>query len=171
MLWSQSTETASHHFPGALNVVVILMLDKILSISIYTQTPMHILWYLLVEHFVGLVSLITHCLTHYPAGTEGMETSTQNNVVGNINIHWLKAIKQENRNISRLSCNKNLASHMQNVVLANLHHLQYMCANSYWSLLQIRCWEKKNKLTDWNLWRKFHRHVYTLQLLISLEAS
>lgn len=28
------------------------------------------LWYLLVQHFIGLMSLITHRLTHYPAGTE-----------------------------------------------------------------------------------------------------
>lgn len=44
------------------------------STSIFTQvvTPMQVqtLEYLLVKNFIGFVSLVTHRLTHYPAGTD-----------------------------------------------------------------------------------------------------
>lgn len=36
--------------------------------------------YLLVEHFIGFVSLIAHCLTYYPAGKKGREERREKTV-------------------------------------------------------------------------------------------
>lgn len=53
------------------------VLDKTLLISIQTPVQVKVRRYLLVEHFVGFMSLITHRLTHYPAGKRKKEWEKQ----------------------------------------------------------------------------------------------
>lgn len=57
------------------------------------------LWYLLVEHFVGLVSFVTHRLAHYSVKTRE-QSGRQNTITQNINLCLLSiAIIQKKKTV------------------------------------------------------------------------